>query len=71
MPARWNDADNWLDVQRGQSMDEVEKALGKEHFNVQGRGLVVWQYGKCGDNVAGRVVFQDSKVVSFQLPDLR
>jgi hypothetical protein len=71
MPAKWNEADNWLDVQRGQSKDEVEKSLGKEHFDAQGRGLVEWQYGKCGDNVAGRVVFKDDRVVSFQVPDLR
>lgn len=71
MPAKWTDADNWLDVQRGQSPADVEKEVGKEHFDTQGRGLVEWQYGKCGDSVAGRVVFQDNRVVSIQAPDLR
>jgi hypothetical protein len=71
VPAKWNEADNWLDVQRGLSMEEVEKSLGKEHFNAQGRGVTEWQYGKCGDTVAGRVLFQDGKVVSWQTPDLK
>jgi hypothetical protein len=71
VPAKWNEADNWLDVERGQNMADVEKSLGKEHFTAQGRGLVEWQYGKCGDHVAGRVLFQDGKVVSLQVPDLK
>ena len=67
-PAKWNNADNWLNIGRGQSMAEVESALGKEHFNADGHGRIEWQYGKCGDAVSGRVLFKDGKVVLWQAP---
>jgi hypothetical protein len=69
-PAKWNEADNWRGVRKGESAAEVEGALGKEHFDAAGRGLVEWQYGKCGDVVGGRVLFQNGQVVSWQVPDL-
>jgi hypothetical protein len=69
-PARWNDLDNWSGLGRGQSMAEVEKQLGKEHYDASGRGRIEWQYGKCGDIVRGRVQFESGQVVSWQVPDL-
>jgi len=69
-PARWNDLDNWSGLSRGQTMAEVEKQLGKEHFDATGRGRVEWQYGKCGDVVRGRVQFEGGQLVSWQVPDL-
>ncbi len=69
-PAKWNDLSNWGGMQRGLSNPEVEDMLGKEHFDVSGHGRVEWQYGKCGDSIAGRVQFLDGKVVFWQVPDL-
>src|SRR5581483_9077232 len=62
-PAKWNDLSNWGGMRRGLSNPEVEDLLGKEHFDVSGHGRVEWQYGRCGDSVAGRVQFLDGKVV--------
>ncbi|MDE0852820.1 MAG: hypothetical protein OSA97_00175 [Nevskia sp.] len=69
-PAKWNNAENWRGLGRGDSQSEVEAQLGKEHFDVSNHGRTEWQYGKCGDLVSGRVQFEGGKVVFWQAPDL-
>lgn len=69
-PAKWNNAENWRGLGRGNSQSEVEAQLGKEHFDVSNHGRTEWQYGKCGDLVSGRVQFEGGKVVFWQAPDL-
>lgn len=69
-PAKWNEPDNWRELSRGQSMADVEGSLGKEHFDVSGQGRVEWQYGKCGDQVSGRVQFVNGRVVFWKVPEL-
>ncbi|MDR3414971.1 MAG: hypothetical protein P4L83_02190 [Nevskia sp.] len=68
-PLKWNNADNWQGLHRGQSMAEVEDQLGKEHHDVSGHGLVEWQYGKCGKAVSGAVRFDKGQVLSWQVPE--
>ncbi len=69
-PAKWNDAENWRGIYRGESMAEVEQAVGKEHFDRSSRGRVEWQYGKCGSAVSGSALFEGGKLISWQVPDL-
>lgn len=69
-PAKWTDASNWSGLRRGLTPAKVEELLGREHFDASGHGRTEWQFGKCGDSVAGRVQFQDSQVVFWQTPDL-
>ena len=68
-PAKWNDASNWMGMRRGLNMAEVTDLLGKEHYDVSGRGRIEWQYGRCGDAVNGRVQFLDGQVVYWQPPE--
>ncbi len=63
--AKWDVADNWDGLKRGQSMAEVEKLLGKEHFDAGGGERVQWQYGKCGSYSAGYVTFKNGAVQAW------
>ena len=69
-PAKWNDISNWSGLRNGLDPAQVEEILGKEHYNASGHGRVEWQYGRCGDQIAGRVQFLEGKVVYWQVPDL-
>ncbi len=67
--APWKHADNWSALRRGADAAEVEQLLGTGHFNVEARGRVMWQYGKCGANAQGFVVFENGKLLFWQQPD--
>lgn len=67
-PARWQDADLWLDLEKGQSPAQVEALLGSEHFDESGGGNVIWHYGKCGATSLAQVLFSNGKLSDWRVP---
>lgn len=67
--AAWKEQVNWDALRRSMSTTEVEQWLGKAHFNVQTRDRLMWQYGKCGNNVQGYAVFEGGSLVYWKTPD--
>ncbi|MES2683230.1 MAG: hypothetical protein V4650_06875 [Pseudomonadota bacterium] len=67
-PARWQDADLWLDLEKGLSAVEVERLLGVEHYDEQGGGNMVWHYGKCGSDSRAQVLFTNGKLADWRAP---
>lgn len=65
---RWKVSTNWEYVGVGQSMAEVEELLGIEHYDVKNDRRIGWEYGKCGDAVKGRVIFEGGKVLYWTKP---
>ena len=66
----WQISSNWDKVKRGATMQEVETALGVEHYDkTQRNGDVQWEYGSCGSSWEGAVLFSGDKVVSVTPPD--
>jgi hypothetical protein len=49
--------------------EEVEQALGIEHYTLADKNQTVWQYGKCGAEAKGTVVFRDGQVLYWTQPD--
>lgn len=66
--APWKHEEQWNALDRGMKPAEVEKLLGDDHYNVLAKGRQMWQYGKCGNNVDGFVVFDGSEVLFWQAP---
>lgn len=64
----WKHEDRWLALRVGMSPAEVERLLGKEHFDISGNGRVGWEYGKCAAAYQGIVVFADGKVAYWKKP---
>lgn len=67
-PARWQDGDLWLDLEKGLSPAAVEKLLGVEHYDEQGGGNLVWHYGKCGAASRAQLLFTDGKLANWRAP---
>ena len=65
---RWKERANWEDLSRGMSGSEVEELLGIEHFNVVDGTRTGWQYGKCEASVRGTVVFEQGRVLFWDMP---
>ena len=65
---RWKERANWEDLSRGMSAAEVEDRLGIEHFNVVDGSRTGWQYGKCEARVRGTVVFEQGRVLFWDMP---
>ncbi len=65
---RWKERSNWEDLARGMSVTEVEERLGIEHFNVADGTRTGWQYGKCEASVRGTVVFEQGRVLFWDMP---
>lgn len=66
--AKWQDAQLWFDLERGQSPAEVEALLGVEHYDGQGADNVVWHYGKCGSSSMAQVLFTKGKLADWRAP---
>ncbi|MES2883310.1 MAG: hypothetical protein V4709_00775 [Pseudomonadota bacterium] len=66
--AKWQDAQLWLDLERGQSPAEVERLLGVEHYDEQGGGNVIWHYGKCGAASLAQVLFTQGRLADWRAP---
>ena len=67
-PAKWQDPDLWLDLEKGQSPAAVEALLGVEHYDERGGGNVVWHYGRCGATSVARVLFTAGKLADWRPP---
>lgn len=65
---RWKERANWEDLARGMTAAEVEERLGIEHFNVVDGSRTGWQYGKCEASVRGTVVFEQGRVLFWDMP---
>ena len=65
---RWKERANWEDLARGMSAAEVEERLGIEHFDVVDGSRTGWQYGKCEASVRGTVVFEQGRVLFWDMP---
>lgn len=70
-PARWQDPELWLELEKGQSPAEVEKLLGVEHYDERGGNSVVWHYGKCGASSMAQVLFTRGKLADWRAPAAR
>jgi len=68
-PAKWQDADLWLDLEKGQLPTQVEALLGPEHFDERGGNNVIWHYGKCGASSIGQVLFTKGRLVDWRKPE--
>ena len=66
--ARWQDADLWLELEKGLSPAEVEKLLGVEHYDEEGGGNLLWHYGKCGAASRAQLLFTKGKLVDWRAP---
>lgn len=64
----WKHEDRWLALRVGMTPAEVERLLGKEHYDIAGDGRIGWEYGKCGVAYQGIVVFADGKVAYWKKP---
>ena len=67
-PAKWQDAQLWLDLERGQTPAEVEALLGVEHYDEQGGGNVVWHYGKCASASMAQLLFTQGRLADWRAP---
>jgi len=67
--AGWKYPENWAALQKGDSTQTVEGLIGIDHYNVESGSSLIWQYGKCGHNVNGYVVFEKNAVVRWSTPD--
>lgn len=46
-----------------------EALLAKDHYDLKAKGLQARQYGKCGNNAQGQVVFKNGEVLYWTQPD--
>lgn len=67
-PAKWQDAQLWLDLERGQTPAQVEALLGVEHYDEQGGGNVLWHFGKCGFSSLAQVLFTKGRLADWRAP---
>lgn len=67
-PAKWQNADLWLDLEKGQSPAAVEALLGVEHYDERGGGNVIWHYGKCGAASRAQVLFSNGQLADWRVP---
>ena len=67
-PARWQDHELWLELEKGQSPAEVEKLLGVEHYDERGGGNIVWHFGKCGASSMAQVLFKQGRLADWRAP---
>ena len=65
----WKHEQNWIDLRTGMSPKDVEHLIGNQHYEINRDGHTIWQYGKCGVNVQGTVVFQAGQVLFWQAPN--
>ena len=70
-PARWQEPDLWLELEKGQSPAQVEKLLGIEHYDERGGGNIVWHYGKCGASSMAQVLFKQGRLADWRAPAQR
>jgi hypothetical protein len=70
-PARWQETDLWLDLEKGQSPAAVEKLLGVEHYDERGGDKVIWHYGKCGASSMAQVLFTKGLLSDWRAPTSR
>lgn len=67
-PAKWQGADLWLDLEKGQSPAAVEALLGVEHYDERGGANVIWHYGKCGAASKAQVLFSSGRLADWRAP---
>jgi hypothetical protein len=68
-PAKWLDVSVWDGLQKDMTPPQVEALIGIDHHDVNARGKLQWQYGRCGDMVSGWVLFEDGRVRSWSAPE--
>ena len=68
-PAKWQDGNLWLDLEKGQSPAAVEALLGIEHFDERGGANVIWHFGKCGAASRAQVLFTDGRLADWRAPN--
>jgi hypothetical protein len=66
--AIWQEADRWLDLEKGQTPAEVEAILGVEHYDEAGGDSVVWHYGRCGVASRAQVLFTKGRLADWRPP---
>lgn len=66
--ARWKHDDHWLSLQVGMTPKDVERLLGRQHFNVRDGDRIGWEYGKCQNAYRGIVVFSGGQVAYWKKP---
>lgn len=65
---KWQDADPWLDLEKGQLPAAVEALLGPEHYDERGGNNVIWHYGKCGASSKAQVLFTKGRLADWRKP---
>lgn len=68
-PAKWQDANLWLDLEKDQSPAAVEALLGVEHYDERGGANVIWHFGKCGAASKAQVLFTNGKLADWRAPN--
>jgi len=68
-PAKWLDTSVWDSLQKDMTPAQVETLIGIDHHDIEARGKLQWQYGRCGDMVSGWVLFENGHVRSWSAPE--
>lgn len=66
--SKWQDADAWLDLEKGQQPAQAEALLGPEHYDERGGNNVIWYYGKCGASSKAQVLFTKGRLAGWRAP---
>ena len=67
-PGKWQDADLWVDLEKGQLPAQVEALLGPEHYDERGGDSIIWHYGKCGASSMAQVLFTKGRLADWRKP---